>query len=218
MQKISEEAFMGIALVPVIDDADDDDPKVEIKYGKFNKARGVNEDFVKTMASMMSKNICYSGSNPLVATVDARKVDAGTLSKDYDVTLADKGQLRKIGVRGEEVEVEILNGKHRVLAAKRAHSSFPDTLSALGDVIDEVDQDLTNGKDLTAAERRRLEARKHQAVEDQKAVKETSQNILLWPTRLYDKGMRMWISLGRVAFTHKHACTYSTASINPNER
>lgn len=75
---------MGTALVSVIkqDTRGHSGPKIITSW--YNQSRGIHNDLIRTISSMMGCNLCLSGSHPLIAAVKPFQVNIETLSSNYD--------------------------------------------------------------------------------------------------------------------------------------
>jgi hypothetical protein len=185
LRGLSEAAFLGTGLVSVINRSDDDDggPWIKLSLGLYNPARGIQGDLVRTMSAMMEKNICLSSARPLVAAVDPSLIDLTRLTAAYQpcdpLTALD---LQGLG------DIEILNGRQRVHAARLSFTHLSEQSRRLHDVIKGLEEDLAPGAGLTKASERRKRAQMEKAKTDKGSVQEALQSVEFWPIQLYDKG------------------------------
>lgn len=165
-----------------------DERQVTFSLGRYNRSRGVQHDLVKTMSTMMKRNLCLSASYPLLAAVDGSWLDVNTVSKDYDPSHSTKDALQQAIFHGCG-EIVVLNGRQRVIAAKQSFRFISEKAGKLRAHIVDLEQEANQFEDqvMTPAERR-LRTKMDQAKDDLGHLEKTLHNIQFWPVHFYDQG------------------------------
>jgi hypothetical protein len=183
---------MGTGLVSVIDPMDEQNSpsKVKLILGEHNKPRGDQHDLIKTMSAMMSKNLCYSDENPLIAAVDPLLIDSTTLTLAYDCATSTKAGLTAVAFlpTANPAQVIILNGRQRVQAARSSYEQLSRTLEKLEEGIRKLEASQADAGDLTRGLGKRIRAQLVEAEKSKKVIQSTLKNIKFWPVRFYDRG------------------------------
>lgn len=176
-------------MVSVISESDEQAarPRITLTLGQHNKARGQQQDLVKTMSTMMERNLCLSDSHPLIAAIELPQVDQATLSQEYNPSNPQKDKLDVAVFRGQLIEVDVLNGRQRVHAARLSFTHLSDKLKKLQTLAKELEEAVADLGDSARSESR-ARVRLDQAKLDMEVINKTLQSIKFWPVQFYDKG------------------------------
>jgi hypothetical protein len=169
------------------------EPEVSLLLGVYNKSKGVQQDLVRTMSSMMCNNICLSDAHPLIAAVDPGAIDRKTLSVTYDPSHSGKAKLKIATFRNRpRVQIVVLNGRQRVQAARETCRQLSKKVDSAEDVIKEIQRDAEDAYQKPGTTRiSELDQLLEAAKEGKKALKDTRKNLEFWPVQFYDKGVHV---------------------------
>lgn len=164
-------------------------PQVDLVVDQYNRSRGFQGDLVKAMSTMMRRNVCLSGSHPLLAAIDAHRLDVTSLSQGYNPLDSSKSDLRDAEFDGRGIKIYILNGRQRVSAARQAYYYLGKKERALKGHITDLEGEVNGyGEGVVTAPERRARIKLRQTQDDLKVLQETIHNVEFWPIHFYDKG------------------------------
>lgn len=171
-----------------------------LTFSRYNRARGVQDEFVNAMSEMMKRGVCLSGSHPLLAAVDRSHLDVKMLSSDYKPSHSEKETLKVVKFTDIAKEVTILDGHHRVLAARGAFNDVAENAEKLAAQVIDLERSFNNLGGRVTTMQQRSKVKLDTAKQDVKNVKKAMHNIQFWPVSFYDQGLMTFLVKGTATY------------------
>jgi hypothetical protein len=167
----------------------------KLSYGDYNEGRVIDEQVLKRMKSEMASGRCFPESNPVVVAVDPREIDANRLAREPD----DEPR-PIIFTAGEQVTVYVLNGRHRLQAARVVSKQLRESCRKGEASIMEQEETM---QDLSDVDKEQAEGDAARLLRAVGLMKDVIDLVEDWPVHVYNKSEFRLISQFASADTTK---------------